>query len=294
MAKSKRHIDNLNNENGRNHVSMEYVKQVVTNYVQLPLGAINAAYRDFYVGMLLANLIIPDEGGGIYFNNMRENLARTVGEYLLEYCGVASVHKCQSTSALMTLGMLSVTERYAVARYFDETHFYDCTNAEYDDQWNIPEECKLVESSVDEDELDELFYTVTLPFLRLPLVAYLEYLNTIPELEKLHLYEAWFQRDVEAWRDKYGSEPTIADVLYRAIDRFRLFKENYGTFDLVDYTVFPVLYGEIPADKPFARLNPQGECWPPHDEEGALAGTWIWLIMVLGPCCVFRSLVALE
>ena len=80
---------------------------------------------------------------------------------------------------------------------------------------------------VDKEAMDELFDTVTLPFLRLPIVAYLDYLNTIPELAKLNLYEAWFRRDVEAWREQYRSEPTIADVLYRSIERFKVIADDW-------------------------------------------------------------------
>ncbi len=286
-----------------NKVDRREVERIVKQFVNLPMGAIIDNCRELLVGHMISQLRINEEDGGIYYQSLLKNRNRTVGDYLLAYCDAVDDMGSQNPGVIMQLGAISDSEPWAVERFEDEAHTYNMYDEGYGDDPAV-EACSVDELEaadmlpadmlqwlqVDKEAMDELFDTVTLPFLRLPIVAYLDYLNTIPELAKLNLYEAWFRRDVEAWREQYRSEPTIADVLYRSIERFKVIADDWDRqFCLMSEEERQALDDQRPVKQPFARCNRNGCYWPPEEADGALAGTRIYLLMVQGLLCVLKA-----
>ena len=277
------------------HLSSEYVEKVVKRFVLLPLGALVKQNRNMFRLMMLRNLRTEEPDGGIYYRGMLENPSITVLEYLLAYYGAASETGGQSSTVIAALGMLSVYDPDAVKRYIDQTHLFDSdTKLDFAEEESLSvseEEEQMLRSSIDDSVLDDLLRTDTLRFFHLSLVEYLDYLNTLPGLDKWNLYEEWFRKDVEAWKVRYGTDPTVGDVLFHAVERFRVVEDIYERFPIGVSTELPYSDAGYEIEEPFARRNMAGEYWPPEEEEGVLAGTWIWLLMVFGPIHVLQELV---
>ena len=131
-----------------------------------------------------------------------------------------------------------------------------------------------------EAELDELHRKCVIPFLRLSVRDYVEYLAGF-EPRMNALYERFFARDVELWETEWGTAVTIGEVLSQATEALVCLsdvKENVGYSEMENC----VMWEETPT-RPFQRKNIQGIYWPPEDEEGLLAAYWVWFLMFMGP-----------
>ncbi|MCR4839195.1 MAG: hypothetical protein K5897_09740 [Eubacterium sp.] len=134
-----------------------------------------------------------------------------------------------------------------------------------------------------EAELDELHRKCVIPFLRLSVRDYMEYLAGF-EPRMNALYEHFFARDVDLWETEWGTTVTVGEVLSQATQALVCLsdvKENVGYSEMESCA----MWEEAP-ERPFQRKNIQGTYWPPEDEEGLLAAYWVWFLMFMGPSMV--------
>ena len=132
-------------------------------------------------------------------------------------------------------------------------------------------------------KLDDLHRNRVLPFLRLSVRDYVEYLAGF-EPRMNALYERFFARDVELWETEWGTTVTIGEVLSQATEALVCLsdvKENVGYSEMENC----IMWEETPT-RPFQRKNIQGTYWPPEDEEGLLAAYWIWFLVFMGPSMI--------
>ena len=132
-------------------------------------------------------------------------------------------------------------------------------------------------------KLDELHRNCVIPFLRLSVRDYVEYMSVF-EPRMNALYEHFFARDVDLWESEWGTAVTIGEVLSQATEALVCLsdvKEFVGYSEMENCPMW-----EDSPERPFRRKNIQGAYWPPEDEEGLLAAYWIWFLMFMGPSMI--------
>lgn len=136
---------------------------------------------------------------------------------------------------------------------------------------------------------DSVFRQTVLPFLRLSVIDYFQYLANLPEPEEQYgcdcvqmdfreAYRVCFFYDVYLWKQKYGKDPTISEVLMRCWETLIL-------NDNCSHKLYPDSRGFIRWDPSVAEPIPfqVSASWPPTDREIRYAMNWVNLLLVYGP-----------
>ncbi len=157
-----------------------------------------------------------------------------------------------------------------------------------------------------DQKLNALYEKNVLPFLRLPVADYLEYLSHLPKVSEnkakldpfafidyAKCYEECFRYEVELWEEKNGRTPTISDVLLRCwevtllesnnrsilypanginLERYRKGGDFFGRYETTDKVL------KRSEQIPFQLRSG----WAPFRREIVDAMTWAALLMVQG------------
>ncbi len=211
--------------------------------------------------------------------------------------------------ASVAFGDLQAVKRYRFRRPVEENGFFPFLKEI---------ECSALECLEREEELsdgqsekndDDKFSTRVLPFLRLPVEDYFEYLSGLPCLDgkapKYLLmdfgkcYDECFREDVEMWKRQYDSSPTISDVLIRCFDVLtaeRVPEPFYGGETLIwpeqeifrhgdsykKYRDSAVMKSTSRAELEDVHPFQYGDFWPPIENEMYDAINRVNLLMVCG------------
>ena len=275
----RRSFDELMNavKNGR-ALSPEAVARTVEQFSETPIGALFSGRNreEWLPDLLKLNPVYNSETDYIHF---------LYGDLIV--FGKKNLHRVEMLFTLAAIGYLDPVSRHRVVDRLPDTSGKAASETE-----NAKDDPKTQVHRADSEELrremkmDELYHKNVLPFLRLTIRDYTEYLaGCDPDFPKV--YQRFFARDVELWEKENGTTPTIGDVLAQAIQALSCFADVKELVRDEEMENCP-LWKETP-ERSFRRKNIQGTYWPPEDEEGILDAEWVYLLMYVGPLLSYTA-----
>ena len=277
--KKRRSFDELMNaiKTGRS-LSPESVARTVERFLDTPIGALYPVKdrKEWLPDLLKLDRTYDRRTKYIHF------LMRELSKF-----GKESLHHLELLFNLAAIGYLDpVSRRRSVDRMPDTFGKQAAEGAKDPGETKISPLRTVSRELYGEMNLDELYKKNVLPFLRLTIRDYMEYLADYDPKFPL-LYERCFARDVELWEKENETTPTIGDVLAQVVQGLSCFadvRESVGDEEMENCP----LWEEIP-ERAFQRKNIQGTYWPPEDEEGILDAEWVWILVCAGPLMVYKA-----
>lgn len=121
------------------------------------------------------------------------------------------------------------------------------------------------------------------PFLTLSASEYLEYVWPFIGTGMRYIYEGLFLRDIVRWKEKFGENPSVADILCASAEC--MVDIERPMLDMTDQHLLELLMkdAELKIEHPFRRANLNGKFWPQEQDSAELAAYRIWHLMFVLP-----------